>query len=252
MTDALNPSYPEIDRERRSVSIPRDLMPVVLAMHGGEPWGTVADVARLQDHGLAHAENLDPLLAGLVEVMTNPTLVITVEVAGAHSPQLSTIWGTPRRAVIGRTNDRQRFQLQQIEPQLLPFHLAQATGLGPRPQPPFLGGCSVSAAALSLAEDLVAAEPDEAEHVLAAAGLGSPWSDRILIALAHRRSLWTVESVWLGTKHSRRGSRLSVLDAGSAGYWRLEGDRHQVDLTVTDFDSLLRRLAILLPKVDPG
>ncbi len=252
MTDALNPSYPEIDRKRRSVSIPKDLMPVVLAMHGGEPCGASADVARLQDYGLVHAKSLDPLLTSLVEVMTNPSLVVTVEVARAHSPQLSTIWGTPRRAVIGGTNDRKRFQLQQIEPQLLPFHLAQATGLGPRPQPPFLGGCSVPAAALRLAEELAATEPDEAEHVLAAAGLASPWSDRILIALTHRRSLWTVESVWLGARHRRRGSRLSVLDAGSAGYWCLEGDRHQVELTVTDFDSLLRRFATLLPNGNPS
>jgi len=71
----------------------------------------------------------------------------------------------------------------------------------------------------------------------------------LLTALAHRQSLWTVESVWLGTGQRRSGARLSVFDAGPAGCWRLSetswGSHIRVD--VTDFDPIMRAFADLLP-----
>jgi hypothetical protein len=194
-------------------------------------------------------ERLDPLVTTLVEVMTNPTLVITVEVAGAQQPRLATIWGTPRRAVVGMTSDRRRFDLQQIEPNLLPFHLAQTTGLTPRSRPRFKGGYSIRAAELSAAEHLAATDPAAAERRLTGSGVPVLWAKRIVTALTHRRALWTIESVWLGSNPGRNQSRLSVLDAGQAGYWRLVGDdaKHRVMVTVTDFDEVMQRFAALLP-----
>ncbi len=72
---------------------------------------------------------------------------------------------------------------------------------------------------------------------------------RLLTALAHRVSLWTVESVWLGRGAGRSQSRLSVLDAGPAGYWRLapDGADTSVSVTVSDFDDIIRRFSALLP-----
>lgn len=249
MRDASKPTHTTIDHGRRSVSVPRNLMPVILAVHAGQETRSAEDVATLRAGGLMASERLDPLVTTLVEVMTNPTLVITVEVAGVRSPRLATIWGTPRRAVVGMTDDRHRFDLLQIEPNLLPFHLAQTTGLTPRPHPPFSGGCSIPAATLTLAEDLAATDPASAEGELISAGVSALWADRVLTALAHRRSLWTVESVWLGTPAGRSESRLSVLDSGLAGYWRLAGDEdgHRVMVTSTGFDDVMRRFAALLP-----
>jgi len=249
MRDDSDAAGSVIDHSRRSVSVPRRLMPTILAVYAGETPRPVKAVAELQDAGLMASEQLDPLVTTLVEVMTNPTLVVTVEVAGARSPRLATIWGTPQRAVVGMTDDRRRFDLVQIESNLLPFHLAQVTGLTPLPHPPFSGGCSLSAATLTLVEDLIAIDPMEAESTLAAAGVPEPWADRLLTALAHRRSLWTVESVWLGRGAGRRESRLSVLDAGPAGYWRMAGgeDGQPVTVTVSDFDDLIRRFSALLP-----
>jgi hypothetical protein len=224
-------------------------MPVILAVHAGERPRAAEAVATLRTGGLMASERLDPLVTTLVGIMTNPTLVVTVEVAGARSPKLATIWGTPSRAVIGMTDDGQRFDLVQIEPSLLPFHLAQTTGLTPSPHPPFTGGCSMPADTLALAEDLAASDPRQAEQALVECGVPAPWADRLLIALAHRRCIWTATSVWLGGKPGRSESRLSVLDAGPAGYWLLTGgdEGQTVVVSITDFDDLMRRFAALLP-----
>ncbi|MEA2000573.1 MAG: ESX secretion-associated protein EspG [Actinomycetota bacterium] len=253
MTDGANTADATIDHGRRAMSVPRRLMPVIMAVHAGENPKAIDSITELRHAGLMTSERLDPLVTSLVDVMINPSLVVTVEVAGARSPRLATIWGTPRRAVVGMTDDRRRFDLVQIEPKLLPFHLAQTTGLSPRPHPPFSGGCSLPATALNIAEDLIATDPEEAEKTLTAAGVPEPWADRLLTALTHRISLWTVESVWLGRGAGRSQSRLSVLDAGPAGYWRFapDGDGTRVSITVSDFDDIIRRFSALLPTPGP-
>ena len=59
--------------------------------------------------------SLDPLVAGLVDVMTNPSLVVTTEVRLSSadtksSPRLSTFWRSGPRAVIGQTDSRRRLR----------------------------------------------------------------------------------------------------------------------------------------------
>jgi hypothetical protein len=249
MSDPILPGGSSIDHRRRSVSVPRHLMPVLLALHAGERSGSVAEVTELRAAGLMQAQRLDPLLITLISVMTDPALVVTVEAADAGKPRLATIWGTPRRAVIGMTDDSRQFELIQIEPGLLPFHLAQATGLAPLPRQPYAGGFSLPASAMDSAEDLLARDPVSAGRVLLRAGVPTLWADRLLSALALRRSIWTVESVWLSTGRRRSEARLSILDAGSAGYWRLSeaNSDGRIRAEVSSFDDIMHRFVDLLP-----
>lgn len=223
-------------------------MPVILGVHTGDRPASQRSLAELEGAGVLHGGLLDAMVTTMVEVMTNPLLVVTVEVAGGRSPRLSTIWSTPHRAVVGQTADRSRFDLVQIEPELLPFHVAQLTDLAPRPLPPFSGEVVLQATALDLAEDLIASDPDLAEANLVSAGTPVEWVDRLLIALAHRKAMWAVESVWLGRATGRSEARLAVLDAGPAGYWRLtKSDDGRVTVSASDFDDIMRRFSALLP-----
>jgi hypothetical protein len=228
--------------------VPRRLMPLILGIHSGDRPPPGRSLAELEHSGVLHRGLLDPMVIAMVEVMTNPMLVVTIEVTTGNNPRLSTVWSTPRRAVVGQTCDRSRFDLLQVEPELLPFHLAQLTGLAPRPRPPFSGTIDLPAATLELAADLIGVEPDLAEASLIAAGTPAAWIDRLLIVLAHQSARWTVESVWLGRSGNRSEARLAALDGGSAGYWRIAtraGGR--VAVTASDFDDLIQRLAALLP-----
>jgi hypothetical protein len=243
---------PAIDHYRRSLSIPRQLMPSVLAVHAGSRPAAAA-AAALRAGGIMANASLDPLVTALIEVMTNPSLVVTSELSRAEGaeltkPRLTTFWSNGSRAVIGHTADRRRFQLMQVERALLPFHMAQAVEITPRPTPQFAGSFSVPTHALSKIEGDVSTNPARAEAALIAAGVSPEWTERLVAALLMRRSRWTIESVWLGHTAGRDESQISVLDGGFAGYWRLatatDGD---VTVTPTTFDDLLRRLAALLP-----
>ncbi|MCP4964216.1 MAG: hypothetical protein GY926_03175 [bacterium] len=227
-------------------------MPSILAIHAGKRPRPDTTVAELRAGGIMATERLDPLVTTLVEVMTNPSLVITVELSRDANPKLATFWGTPHRAVLGLTENRHRFQLIQVEPTLLPFHLAQTTGLDPRPEPPFSGSFAVSASALHTAETSAARNPDIAAAALRGAGVQQEWCDRFLGALVLRQSLWTIESVWLGRDSMRDECRLSVLDAGSDGYWRFgSSEEGIVTVSTSSFEDLMRRFAALLPRVGP-
>lgn len=237
-----------VDHARRSLSVPKRLMPALLAVHSGEPLRATQKTAELEAGGLFTRGKLDPLVATLLDVMTNPTLVVTVESAGARSLRMATIWGSRRRAVIGTTANQELFELLQIDPELLPFHLAQITELSPRPVPPFHGTVSLSRETLQRVEHLIPGNQRAAERQLRQAGIADPWPDWIVIALAHRRALWTVEAIWLdGT--DRHANRITVLDAGAAGYWTVLEDSADttVALAAIDFDQLFHRCCKMLP-----
>ena len=223
-------------------------MPAILALHAGEQSHSAATIAELESVDILVDGELDPLVATLMTVMTGPRMVVAVEAAGVRAQRMATIWESGRRAVLGTTADRDQFDLLQIEPELLPFHLAQVTDLTPRPQPPFKGAITVPKATLHRVEDVIARDQRAAERELRAAGLVYPWSDWLLIALAHRRALWTIEAIWLAGR-TKRAEQMTVLDAGSVGYWTVKESscRDTVTLRVSDFDQVLRRCSALLP-----
>lgn len=240
---------PMIDYDRRSVLLPRRLVPSLLTAHGGgRP--DAASLNELEASGLIASRRLDPLVRALIDVMTNPKLVVTAEVIHDRTPTMkrprqATFWRNGPRAVLGLSGDGAQFQLLEIEPALLPFHMAQAVELIPRRQPGFTGGFSLPAGTLSRAEELISVDPQRAEAALRAGGVSRVWADRIVAALMLRRSLWVLEAVSLGTANRGNQSRLCVLDGGFSGYWRLD-ESHDIRVTPTDFDGLIHRIGALV------
>jgi hypothetical protein len=245
----MSDSRPVIDHDRRSLSIPRRLMPSLLALHAGkQPAGNAVTELRLG--GVLAATRLDPLVGSLVDAITNPTLVVTVDIDAFDplaKPELATIWRSGDTAVLGQSDQRGRFELIHIDPPLLPFHLAQIVRLTPRSQPDFSGSFAVPAPTLAAVETIVDTNPVRAERELAAAGVGAAWVDRFLAALVMRRSMWVVESIWLGDRRRRTEARLSVLDGGFTGYWRLSHEDGRVRVAPNRFEDMMRRFAALLP-----
>jgi hypothetical protein len=225
-------------------------MPSLLAIHAGRRPES-ASLTELRAGGIISTTRLDPLVHALVSVITNPSLVVTVEIDGpdpADRPRLATIWRNGDTAVGGSRDQGGRFELIQIDPLLLPFHLAQVVQLVPRAQPRYTGTFRVPIGTLTLVESFAATDPSRAERELAAVGVAAPWIDRILATLIMRRSLWAIESIWLGDHRRREEARLSVLDGGFAGYWRLNRRDGHLTVTPTDFEDLMRRFAALLPE----
>jgi hypothetical protein len=224
-------------------------MPAILAIYAHDGDEENAVPRELETAGVVDQNRLDPLVTTLIDIMTNPDLVVTTEVADGSGVQLTTVWATATQAVAGATRDRSQFELVQIEPGLLPFHLAQATGATPQPPPGYTGGCALPESALRSAETLVTSEPRRAAAALRAAGVSWTWADRVCEALAKKRAVWTVDSVWLGLNTRRPQPPLQVLDAGPAGYWRLRQRQSPelLSMQVIGFETVLDLLFSMLP-----
>ena len=244
-----------IDYHRRSLSIPRRLMPPLLALHGGRRPEAVA-VEELRSIGViatdpADRHRLDPLVRDLVDVITNPSLVVAAEITAENgmresAPRLATFWRKGPRAVIGLTGDGRQFQLIAAEPALLPFHVAQAVRLAPRRHPHFAGSFSMPNALLARAKELVFVDPDGLAAELSTARVPRRWAERLIAALTLRRSSWVLDSVWLHT--GTTSTRLCVLDGGFSGFWTIdEQPDGLLTITPAHFDHVLSRIAAMLP-----
>ncbi|MDJ0954259.1 MAG: ESX secretion-associated protein EspG [Acidimicrobiia bacterium] len=223
-------------------------MPTLLAAHAGSR-GIASEIAELRATGFVTGTDLAPLVRRLVDVVAEPTLVVSVEVTeDGVAPRLFTFWSTGRRAALGHCAADDRFELTLLQPGLLPFHVAQAVQLTPRRHPAFAGSVSIPQGLLGRAEDLIELDPTEIATKWRAAGVTQHWVDRIVAAVIMRRAAWTIESVWIGGTIGSIGSRLEVLDGGHAGYWTVKpSPSRNTVLAPIGFDDLLNRIAALLP-----
>ena len=229
------------------LTLPRRLIPAVMLLGcGGAPTPPVA--AELERSGVTVGGNLAARTAELVAVMTEPDLIVSVAVTTRDAELLSTIWSTGPQAVWGRPVDRDVYQLRSIEAVTIPLLLAQLTGVGRRPEPPFGGSIGMPSRALKKALDFAGDDPDTALGILLDAGVDETWADRVLIANQHMRARWRVSSVWTPPDLGPSVHEATVLDAGPAGYWHITtSDTDHVTYTVASLAQTMRVLRGCLP-----
>lgn len=233
------------------LTIPRRLVPAVMLLGcGGVPPEPAA--GELERAGITDGGRLEPGARELVEIMTDPDLVVSVDVTTRDGSRLSTVWATGGRAVWGRPVEPDTFQLRPIEAITAPLLLAQLTGIGRRPEQPFTGSATVTVGAIDTALQWVGEDPETALGILMAAGTDEIWADRILIAHQHMRARWTVSSVSTRSTGGASVCETTVLDAGPAGYWRLTpaGD-DGTTYTVISLLETMRLLRTCLPGIGP-
>ena len=234
---------PTIDYELGSVTVPRTLMPSLLAAQVSSEQNSLPELAST---GLVAAGKLDPLVASLLEVMTEPDLVLSVESQAAGNLELVTFWRRGSQAVAGTTGTGRRFHLSMVTAELLPFHLAQAVSLRPFAQPYYKGAFTVSRPVLAAARRTARTSAGTAANQLIKAGVSVEWADRLVAAFLLQRNRWAVESVSL--ESIRATSSLAMLDAGHAGFWRLRSlGGSEIEVSPARFEQVLELLAALVP-----
>jgi hypothetical protein len=244
-----------LDAGRGTLTLPRRLVPVAMLLRhrgrGATDAASIRGVKELERAGIAYDGRLHPMAASMLGTVTDPRLVITVEVTVDGPPEISTLWAAAGRVVLGRPVEPDLFQLSPLEPEYLPFHLAQLTRVGIRPDPPFTGSVAVPD---GLLDDLATAwdsDVDGAVDRLRGAGVDPTWADRLAIAHHHRRRTWRVASLWAGPDRSAHDHELTVLDAGPAGYWVIRpGDEgpSAVTLQVATFAEIIDALRHTIPR----
>ena len=245
---------PVLDAGRGTLTLPRRLLPVAMMLRRR---GDVADdvdtlraLRELERAGIAFGGRLHPMAAHMLTVVTAPKLVITVEVTVSRRTEISTIWAAEGRAVLGAPVEPGAFQLSPLDADLLPFHLTDLTRVGARPDPPFRGTVAAPADLLDELEDLWRRDTSRAVERLRGAGVDDAWADRLAIAHHHRRSLWRVAALWVGEQQTANDAELTVLDAGSAGYWSVTpsgGAEPSITFSVLTVDEVLEALRRVIP-----
>lgn len=235
------PDPPQIDIPGRRLVLPRHLVPIALMLRQREAAGEGGPVPgreELDRAGITRGERLHPLAHRILGPVASPHMVVSVEVTEERR-RFATIWSRRSVATLGTSHDPASFVLDELEAELLPFHLAAITRLGPRPLPK--------------AEPIVVAPVDLAgiptrgseRARRTSAGVGGDFVEDLRAASRRR---WTVSTLRLDTEGSVVDSSLEAIDAGPLGYWEvtpLATDR--VVLTPRRLDSVLRLLADAMP-----
>ena len=217
-----------LDAGRRTLTLPRRLVPVVMMLGtrgsiGNDP-ATLRGLAELERAGIAPDRRLHPLAADMLTIVTDPQRVITVESNRGASTSISTIWVRRRSAVLGRPAGRDFFQLGPVEVGLLPFHLAQLVGVRLHPDPPFSGSVTAPADLLDSLAGAWTDDPSRAVAALVGDGIDRTWAQRLALAHRHRTARWRIASLWVDHDGSAGDEEIVVLDAGPAGFWQILTD----------------------------
>ena len=253
----IPPTQPTLDAGRRTLTLPRRLVPVVMLL-GTEPGVddgavTLKDLVELERAGIAEDRKLHPLAARMLDVVTNPRRVITVHVERGDSTELSTIWVRHANVVMGRPAGSDSFELRPLEYGLLTFHLTQLVGVTPRPEPHFAGSVTVPAALLDDAVASLGADPELAARMLVDEGVDSTWADRIVTTHQHLAARWRIAT--LGVADGRpHDETYDLFDSGPAGFWQVLADpagAGYVTLATRRFVDVLELLDAVASERDP-
>jgi len=221
-----------LDAGRGTLTLPRRLLPVVMLLGTrgrlGDGGSNLRDLVELERAGIAPGRRLHPLAADMLSVVTDPRRVVTVEVSRDEGIEISTIWARQGSAVLGRPAGDDLFQLGPVEVGLLPFHLAQLTGVRPQPEAPFSGSVTVPSAVMDGLADTWSIDIDLAVAALIGEGVEPAWAERLAIAHRHRRSRWRIAALWITADGSARDDEMIMLDAGPGGYWEILADPHRL------------------------
>lgn len=176
----------------------------------------------LERAGIIAGDRLVPSVAELVGLVASPKLRVILETFVAGEVVVLSAWADERRGALGNPAGPGLIELTPIEPLMLPWAVARAAGLGPRPVPAVTEPVTVTAGALDEATVALLDDGPEAAAAALAAGAEIDEAERaaLVAMLAGRRMSWRASSIWIDAQESRRTRTLTVIDGGDGGLWR--------------------------------
>jgi hypothetical protein len=182
------------------------------------------EAAALEAGGILVEGDLHPVADSILATMTNPDLVATVECTTIErKPWLGTAWGRGAVGVIGESHAPDTFTLHQTQRGLLPFHVANLVGVGPRPTPDYHETVVVDTEVLAASRSNWHA-PEVMTDLLADRHIPSQAAIALAAAHASRRASWRVTCLRTEPTGSPQDGEALVLDGGEGGYWSLAAD----------------------------
>jgi hypothetical protein len=226
-------------------------MPVAMRLHSGRDIELAQpEAAALEAAGIVVDGDLHPVADSILATMTDPDLVATVECTTIERrPRLGTVWGRGATGVVGESPAPDTFTLHQTQRGLLPFHVMNLVGVGPRPTPSVDSAVVVDTAVLAASRPHWHT-PEVVSDLLTGQDIPQRAADALAAAHAMRRASWRVTCLRTDATGAPQDGEALVLDGDDAGYWSLAADADApgtVTFTPLPWPFVIDLLGTLLP-----
>jgi hypothetical protein len=200
---------PMFDRSRALLRLPTNLVTDTLdlahvqsmpAVAGGVPEPQLPEaIEKLEAAGIMTGGVIDPVAQQLLEVVNQASLIVTIRLTYGEDASTSTIWATPRMAVMSSTLGEGHVDYQPVSVSQLPQTLAQLIVLQ---SPRFVGD--------------VLLELD--------AGLDSDLAILLVDLQGSDTRRWRITSQW-STEDGPLEAKMVGVDGGASGQWLITAEQ---------------------------
>ncbi len=255
------------DRSKAQLRIPEALVneclrftqALSLSLSVGDSKSAGADKVRADNSELVNRlraarvivdDQLDPMAEELLSVCSQASLIIKVNLSYATESSTSTVWATPRQAVVSSSIDPHYAEFRPVDVAQLPLVLGDLMVLR---RPKYVGQSPVSVGTKAVAEaETQLGDAGKATSVLEDAGLSAEQAQLIIDFQGADVRRWRVSSSW-STDDGTETSELRGLDAGASGQWlvAMTGNRDepgQMTFTPQGSGDVVRALRSVLPR----
>jgi hypothetical protein len=246
---------PILDRSRSRLRIPREILPEALRQASRQGLASPLAAVRLETGGVLVDGRLDPVVAAMLNVIADASLMLTADVQYEGDSSVTTIWATPHRAVMTSALDPELVDIHPVRLPRLPETLTDVIMLRP---PEAVGGQTISVPVAELAEaeaEAARGRGEDAQAVLHGAGLSEAEAELALVFQAPATRRWRISSTW-AAEDGPQMAQLRGLDAGAQGQWLMEmtgepsqpGQPGVMSFSPQNDGDILRALRVVLPR----
>jgi hypothetical protein len=242
---------PILDRSRSRLRMPREVLPEAVRQASRQGLASPLATVRLETGGIIIDGRLDPIVAAMLNVIVDASLVLTVDVELEGDASVTTIWATPHRAVVTSALDPELVDIHPVRIARLPETLADVIMLRPSDTVE-TRTVTVPTPLYQRTEALGAQRPDGARDQLLEAGVAADDAELILKFQAPSTRCWQIGSTW-ATEEGRQKALVRGLDTGARGYWRVHFSEEgqwddQLTFVPQNGEDVLRALREVLPR----
>ncbi len=230
--------------------MPREILPEALRQASRQGLASPVATVRMETGGVMVDGRLDPIVAAMLNVISDASLMVTVDVQLEGDSSVTTIWATPHRAVVTSSLDPELVDIQPVRLPRLPETLTDVIMLRP---PEGVLGQTITVPTPAMGEaDAHRGDSEAALADLLAAGLSAEDAELVLAFQSPSTRRWRISSTW-AAETGQQMAQLRGLDAGPKGQWLIEmsGDRNQpgeMTFTPQNDGDILRALRVVLPR----
>ena len=249
-----------LDRSRCQLRLPANLVTECLrfahalkySRNGVEGTGAADSelVTQLRAAGVIVGDELDPQAAQLLHVANQASLIIMIELRYGADTSSSTVWATPRQAIVSSSIDPAYAEFRPVDVLQLPHVLSEIMVARP---PAHVGEAPISVATKAVAAaEGVLDQPAQALSILTEAGLSDEQAQKVLDFQEPAVRRWRINSSW-STDQGQDSSELRGIDAGPNGQWlvAMTGNREksgQLTFTPQGHGDIMRAIRSVMPK----